>query len=214
MTDTVWVLGDQLNRRIGPLADRAPGEVRVLLVESRAKLASRRWHVQRAHLVLSAMAHFAAELEAEGFEVDHRRAGSLTDGLREHRQRFGPGRVVAMEPMSWNGRTLLERLEVDLVANDQFLCPAPEFAAWADGRERFRMEDFYRWQRQRLDILMDGDEPAGGRWNFDDQNRDGRRATAGPGRRSAASSWTIWIAGSWSACPPTPGVTPRTAPGP
>ena len=33
-------------------------------------------------------------------------------------------------------------------------------------------EDFYRWQRTRLGYLMDGDEPAGGRWNFDDQNRE------------------------------------------
>jgi deoxyribodipyrimidine photolyase-related protein len=33
------------------------------------------------------------------------------------------------------------------------------------------MEDFYRWQRKRLHVLMDGDEPAGGRWNFDEENR-------------------------------------------
>ena len=34
------------------------------------------------------------------------------------------------------------------------------------------MEDFYRWQRRRLDVLMDGDEPVGGRWNFDSENRE------------------------------------------
>ena len=34
------------------------------------------------------------------------------------------------------------------------------------------MEDFYRWQRRRLGYLMDGDEPAGGRWNFDAENRE------------------------------------------
>ena len=69
MTPTVWVLGDQLHRSIASLADRSPGECRVLLVESEAKLDAKRWHVQRLHVVLSAMAHFAAELEAEGFEV-------------------------------------------------------------------------------------------------------------------------------------------------
>ena len=33
------------------------------------------------------------------------------------------------------------------------------------------MEDFYRAQRRRLGLLMDGEEPAGGRWNFDRENR-------------------------------------------
>ena len=34
------------------------------------------------------------------------------------------------------------------------------------------MEDFYRWQRTRLDILMDDGAPAGGRWNHDTDNRE------------------------------------------
>jgi deoxyribodipyrimidine photolyase-related protein len=169
---TIWVLGDQLNRRIAPLADRRPGECRVLLVESSSKLASKRWHVQRAHVVISAMAHFAAELEAEGFDVDHRRASTFAHGVEEHRREFDVDRVVAMEPMSWEGRALLDRLGVDTVANDQFLCHYDEFAAWAETRSQLKMEDFYRWQRARLDLLMDGDEPVGGRWNFDRENRE------------------------------------------
>jgi deoxyribodipyrimidine photolyase-related protein len=169
---TVWVLGDQLHRGIASLTDRTPDDVRILLVESRRKITAKRWHVQRLHLVLSAMAHFAAELRAEGFEVDHRRADGLAQGLADHRRQFGVERVVAMEPMSWDGRDLLERLRVELVPNDQFLCSAAEFSAWADDRSNLRMEDFYRWQRRRLRVLMDGDQPIGGRWNFDHQNRE------------------------------------------
>lgn len=33
------------------------------------------------------------------------------------------------------------------------------------------MEYFYRWQRQRHNILMDDGEPSGGQWNFDADNR-------------------------------------------
>jgi deoxyribodipyrimidine photolyase-related protein len=47
-----------------------------------------------------------------------------------------------------------------------------EFAEWADGRPRLVMEDFYRWQRRRLGVLMDGDGPLGGRWNLDADNRE------------------------------------------
>ena len=173
---TVWVLGDQLRRDGGALAGREPGECRVLLVVSERKIASKRWHRQRLHVVLSAMLHFAEELRAEGFEVDVRRAATLDDGLAGHRDEFDVGRVVAMGPMSWDGRELLGRLGVDTVRNDQFTCHYDEFAEWADGRDSFKMEDFYRWQRRRLDVLMedgaDGPEPVGGRWNFDHDNRE------------------------------------------
>ena len=170
-TATVWVFGDQLNRQIASLAGRRPGDCRVLLVESAAKLDSKRWHVQRLHVVVSAIAHFAAELEAEGFEVDHRRAPSLRQGLRAHCDEFGVDRVVAMEPLSWDGRRMLAELGVETVRNDQFLCHHEEFGEWAGSRTSLRMEDFYRWQRTRLDVLMDGDQPVGGRWNFDHDNR-------------------------------------------
>ena len=39
------------------------------------------------------------------------------------------------------------------------------------------MESFYRKMRKRFDILMDGDEPLGGRWNFDAENRQKLKPT-------------------------------------
>ena len=104
---TVWIFGDQLNLEIASLAGRSPGDCRVLFVESRAKLESKPWHIQRAHVVVSAMAHFAAELEARGFDVDYRQAPTLAAGLRAHCEQFDVHHVVAMEPMSWDGRAML-----------------------------------------------------------------------------------------------------------
>lgn len=173
MARTIWVFGDQLNRQIGALAAAVPGEDRVLLVES-DRLVRHPRHRQRTHLVLAAMRRFALELEAEGFEVDLRHAPSLGAGLSAHRSEHDPEEVVATEPLSRRGRAVLAGLGVRTVPSNQFLCHEDEFAAWAEGRKgkRLRMEDFYRWQRVRLGYLMDGDEPAGGRWNFDADNRE------------------------------------------
>ena len=171
-TPTIWVLGDQLNRNISSLADRGPDNCRVLFVESTAKIASKRWHVQRVHLVVSAMRHFAEELRAEGFEVDYRHSPSLGAGLREHVDEFDVDSVIAMEPMSSDGRAMLERHGVALTVNNQFTCHYDDFAEWASDRKSFKMEDFYRWQRQRLDIMMVDGKPAGGAWNFDKDNRE------------------------------------------
>jgi len=170
--ETVWVLGDQLDRRLGALGAVRPGEARVLLVTSAAKLASAPWHRQRAHLVLASMARFASELRAEGFDVDHRNAPSLAAGYRDHVVEFAPRRVTATEANSYDGDQLMASLGVHTVASDQFLCHRSDFAEWAAGRKSLRMEDFYRHQRRRLGYLMDGDEPAGGRWNFDAENRE------------------------------------------
>ena len=79
-----------------------------------------------------------------------------------------------MSPMSWRGVEMLTRHNVELRANGQFFCDAGAFADWAQTRKnRIRMEDFYRWQRQRLGVLIEPDgEPVGGRWNYDGDNRE------------------------------------------
>ena len=176
------MLGDQLNLALGALADAQPSTHRVLLVESDAKLASQRWHLQRAHFVVTSMRRFAGELRAAGFEVDERRSASLAAGLAEHRLEFQPERVLATEPASRDGLALLRRLDVEVVRSNQFLCHYDEFAEWAGSRKSFTMEHFYRWQRRRLGVLMDGPEPAGERWNFDAENRQ-------PPPKNASGRW-------------------------
>jgi deoxyribodipyrimidine photolyase-related protein len=141
------------------------------MVESIGKLRSKAWHIQRAHLVITAMRRFAAELRAEGFIVDYRRCSSLAQGLHEHRVEFEPTRVIVMEPASWSGLELVRSLHCHVVRSNQFLCHPDEFASWASGRKSFKMEDFYRTQRVKFGYLMDGDEPVGGRWNLDTENR-------------------------------------------
>jgi deoxyribodipyrimidine photolyase-related protein len=179
-TSTVWVLGDQLNRDIGALRDADPSTHRVLLVESSDKLAGKRWHRQRAHLVIASMRRFADELRDAGFTVDYRRSPSLRAGHAEHVAEFSPAEVVATEPASYDGLHLLRDLGVTVVRSNQFLCHYDDFATWAEGRRQLKMEDFYRWQRRRLGYLMDGDEPVTGRWNYDDENRQRPPKTATP----------------------------------
>ena len=96
-----------------------------------------------------------------------------------------------MEPMSWDGMRMLERLGVRTVRSNQFLCHHEDFAAWAaERRGRLRMEDFYREQRRRLGYLMDGDAPAGGRWNLDSENRAPPPRDGGTWRR-VAPGWSV-----------------------
>ncbi|MGA1297466.1 MAG: cryptochrome/photolyase family protein [Ilumatobacteraceae bacterium] len=184
--ETIWVLGDQLGRWIGALGSASPSTHRILMVESSAKLASKTWHVQRAHFVISSMRHFAEELRTEGFEVDYRRASSLSRGFHEHVSDFSPTSVVVTEPASFRGLQMVRELGCTIVRSNQFLCHYEDFADWVSGRKSFKMEDFYRWQRTRLGYLMDtsSDDPSpiGGRWNFDAENRQ-------PPPKDGANHW-------------------------
>jgi deoxyribodipyrimidine photolyase-related protein len=169
---TIWVLGDQLNVRIGALATAEPGSDAILMVESDAALGSRPFHRQRLHFVLASMRKFAAELTKKGFEVDYRHAPTLEAGVEAHRSDHPDRELVVTEPNGREVRDLATALGASSVASNQFLTHRAEFAEWADGRNRLRLEDFYRWQRRRLGYLMDGEEPAGGTWNYDHENRE------------------------------------------
>ncbi len=61
---------------------------------------------------------------------------------------------------------------VDVRENSHFLVTPAEFSDWADGRRELVLEHFYRSVRKRFDILMEGDRPVGGAWNFDKENRE------------------------------------------
>ncbi len=164
-TPTRWIFGDQL----GPhFTDDHDGPL--VLVESRAVLRRRRFHRQKAHLVLSSMRHRAREL---GDRVTYVQAETYREAMD---QVGGPLEVV--QPTSRAAVGLVNRIaehrDVAKLPARGFMTTREDFSAWADGRgqSRLLMEDFYRDARRRHGVLMDGDEPVGGRWNFDADNRE------------------------------------------
>ncbi|MEV2245244.1 cryptochrome/photolyase family protein [Streptomyces sp. NPDC049970] len=188
-----WIFGDQLGphfldpRHGGPDA-KAP----VVMIEARSVLRRRRFHRAKAHLVLSAMRHRAAEL---GDRVTYVRAETYAEGLeravglRASRRPGGAGaedagraersgadaRLTVCHPTSRPALAFVNGLDgVEVLPAKGFLVPRDDFEAWAghSGGRSLRMEGFYRWVRGRHDLLMDGDEPAGGTWNLDHDNRE------------------------------------------
>ena len=168
---TVWVFGDQLNRSIGALREASSETHQVLIVESASKIKSRRWHIQRSHFFVASMRRFADELRSDGFHVDYRVAPSMREGVQQHIAEMQPSAVVATEPNSFAARKLVKSLGIQTVPSNQFLCHPDEYSKFMGERRTIKMEDFYRWQRRRLNVLMDGDEPCHGQWNFDAENR-------------------------------------------
>jgi deoxyribodipyrimidine photolyase-related protein len=153
-----WLFADQL----GPHFLDDP-EQPVLLVISRAVFRRRRYHRQKAHLVVSAMRHLAAELgdRAELVEVER------------YRDAVAGGELEVCHPTSREARDLVRSLPgVTMLPPRGFVTAPADFVAWTESRTQLRMEDFYRTARTLHGVLMDGPEPAGGRWNLDADNRE------------------------------------------
>ncbi|WP_333840657.1 cryptochrome/photolyase family protein [Novosphingobium sp.] len=188
----VPVLGDQLSHDLPSLADRAPGDTVVLMMEVWDETQYVRHHKAKIAMIFAAMRHFAAELEARGFTVDYVKlddpgnTGSFTGEVARAVQRHGARGVQVTEAGEWRVRTMIEDwretlgIRVRVLPDTRFVCPLPDFYAWAAGRKQWRMEYFYREMRRRTGLLMDGDQPAGGKWNYDAENRGGPDAECRP----------------------------------
>ena len=145
-----------------------PGH-RILMVESTAALRRRRYHRQKLHLILSALRHRAAELGGDATLIRARTYSEALDRLGEP--------VVVHEPTSMAADAFVRRLQergavTEIRPTPGFTLPREEFTTWAGNKPRLRMEEFYRWQRHRLEVLVEGNDPVGGRWSYDTENRD------------------------------------------
>jgi deoxyribodipyrimidine photolyase-related protein len=177
------ILGDQLSPDLSSLDDLDPAGDVVLMAEVRAECTYVRHHAIKIVLVLSGMRHFARALAARGIRVDYVRLDdpgntqTLRGEFLRAVARHAPARAVVTEPGEWRLAADMRHwqaeagIEVEILDDTRFFARIRDFIAWARDRRGPRMEFFYRDMRRRTGILMDGAAPAGGRWNFDPENR-------------------------------------------
>jgi deoxyribodipyrimidine photolyase-related protein len=191
----VVVLGDQLAEDGAAFDGFDPRRDAVWMAEVAAEAEHVRSHKARIALFLSAMRHCRERLRERGWTVHYRELAPVADAtepaslgaaLAADLRRLQPERALVVEPGEWRVARELEAAAraagtpLDVRPDRHFLSTPAEFAAWADGRRELRLEYWYRRLRQRTGLLMDGATPAGGRWNYDAENRAGFGAQ-GPG---------------------------------
>jgi len=178
----ILILGDQLNLDNPALEGFDATQDAVLIVEANTE-ASHVWsHKARIVLFLSAMRHFAQQLNNQQISPIYLKLGehefaSLKAAWAHYIQDLNPQKVIVSEPGEY-------RLEQDLIAlcketqtqlvirdDTHFMCSKADFKHWAGVSKQLRMEFFYRKMRQKYDVLMQGKEPEGGAWNYDAENR-------------------------------------------
>ena len=177
------ILGDQLTDSIAALDDDDPTHDTVLMAEVADETVYVPHHKQKLVFILSAMRHFAQGLADRGLDLDYVRlhdagnTGSFTGEVKRAIARHRPDRVVVTRPSEWRVLAAMQTwqdtfgIPVELREDDRFYATEARFARWASARNSLRMEFFYREMRRETGLLMDGDQPVGGAWNFDAENR-------------------------------------------
>ncbi len=164
---------------------RADAGTRFVLVEDDLLFRQQAFHAQKLVMHRASMRLFARRLRGAGFEVDvletsagepsGARLAALVERLRPDQVRLHD---VADDWVLRDARRALSDAGVRLAPehveeSPGFLTTRPELVGWF-GRHRARLQTFYQWQRARVDVLVEGpghDQPVGGRWSFDAQNR-------------------------------------------
>lgn len=188
MRNLVLILGDQLDHAGSAFDGFDPELDAVWMAEVEHEARHVPSHKARIVLFLAAMRHFRDDLRARGRLVHYRELDahahpSLEAALAADLGRLQPERVICVRPGEQRVLAALESVVRasgcgwELREDGHFFCTPAEFTGWAGARRALRMEHFYRWIRQRERLLLDGEQPCGGRWNFDADNR----AAFGPG---------------------------------
>jgi deoxyribodipyrimidine photolyase-related protein len=177
----LFILGDQLNLNISSISDIDAEKDIVFMCEVWDEATYVQHHKKKIAFIFSAMRHFADELVNKGYKVHYTKLdhpdneGSFDGEIKRAVEEHKPSSIVVTEASEYR---VLENIKawdfgipVEIRPDDRFLCTHDEFKDWAQSRKQLRMEYFYREMRRKHNILMDGDKPEGGDWNYDSENR-------------------------------------------
>lgn len=176
------ILGDQLNAEHSWYNERSQ-DVLYVLMEIKPESKYVKHHLQKILAIFHAMRKFRDWLKESGHQVkyysitseDNRHGfGSNCEALIK---KYGIQKVSYQEPDEYRLDQILAHdlnalsAEVETVSSEHFLTDRTELSDFFVGKKQYLMETFYRSMRKKYNILMLNDQPEGGDWNYDQENR-------------------------------------------
>lgn len=175
----ILVLGDQLTLDLAAIRRANKSKDVIIMAEVDAEAEYVKHHPKKIAFIFSAMRHFADTLKASGWRVlyskidDPQNSHNIIGEVLRYAEKVEANELFVTKPGEWRLIELLENtpLKVSIIEDDRFIASHAEFEKWAHDKKALRMEFFYREMRRKTGLLMDGDKPTGGKWNFDQENR-------------------------------------------
>lgn len=175
------ILGDQLNSGHSWYREKDDG-VLYIIAELHQEAGYVKHHIQKICAFFAAMENFAGALQSVGHQVKHLTLDDnaaykdLSDLIVQLCQQYQIEKFEYQQPDEYRLAQQMQNLSLGSVTvsccdSEHFLLPSEEISEYINPGKHNRMESFYRKMRVRFNLLMDSDQPRGGRWNFDGENR-------------------------------------------
>ncbi len=180
----IVILGDHLDYQRFLPADFDPSDDLFWMAEASEESTHVKSNKHRIVCFLSSMRHFRDHLESLRLPLAYHQlneggsSSTLSDYLEADLRKWKPETVRMTKPGDFRVESALAEIisrqgvRLQMVEDEHFLCSSEEFIQHAQGRKSLRLEFFYREMRRKHQILMDGDKPLGGDWNYDKDNRE------------------------------------------
>jgi len=176
------ILGDQLNQQHSWFQNLSDQHL-YLMMEIRQETDYTVHHIQKVVGFFAAMRNFAAEMQQKGHQFlyftldDPNNSHSLADNLFQIIDQKKIEKFEYQLPDEYRlDQQLFEicqslGLEWQAYDTEHFFTTRDELANFFKGKKTYLMESFYRQMRKKHDVLMEGDQPLTGQWNYDKENR-------------------------------------------
>lgn len=176
------ILGDQLNIQHSWFQS-VDEEVVYLMAELQQETNYVTHHIQKIVAFFTAMRTFAQALEEQGHTVhyikisDSESSLDLNRLIRNKAEALQADRFEYQLPDEYRLDEQLKKLgaalemATDTCDTEHFYTSRDDLSSFFKGKKTLLMESFYRMMRKKHGVLMQGDQPLGGQWNFDQQNR-------------------------------------------
>ncbi|AJR03894.1 cryptochrome/photolyase family protein [Siansivirga zeaxanthinifaciens] len=177
------ILGDQLNSKHSWYKTDQKNRV-YCLFELRQETDYVTHHIQKIIGFFAAMRAFANHLKNEGCQVEYVTLNDKqnTQNLVENIQFLIKKHQIEKFEYQFPDEYRLDQqladfcknleIESEAFSTEHFYTKRHDLKDFFKGKKQYLMENFYRDMRKKHDILMVGDQPEGGKWNYDKSNRN------------------------------------------
>ncbi|WGH74274.1 cryptochrome/photolyase family protein [Tenacibaculum tangerinum] len=176
------ILGDQLNIEHSWYKETDDNTVYALF-EMKQETSYVKHHIQKVVGFFLAMRNFANALREQGHRVaymkisDKKNKHQLIENIEQLVKEHHITAIHYQEPDEFRLDAQLQKglkkigLPLKVYTTEHFYTTRNELEKFSKDRKKTVMEDFYRYMRKKHQILVEGDKPVGGQWNYDKNNR-------------------------------------------
>ena len=176
------ILGDQLNSNHSWFKS-VDDSVTYVMMEIRTETDYAQHHIQKVVGIFAAMQNFANQLKSNNHNLiylhlnDENNLQSFQDNIQnlisEHEFNHFEYQLPDEYRVDQDLIELCNTISIPSksVDSEHFFTSRNELGDFFQGKKTFLMESFYRAMRKKHVVLMDGDQPLTGKWNYDSDNR-------------------------------------------